>query len=106
MNSNIEKNRKIELVKYYIKIMAILMSCFHLYTSGTLPFDVFIQRSVHLMFVFSMIFLLYPVKKDQVSWIDMICTLIGIATCAYVFVNYENIRMQSGLPIGIQYIII
>lgn len=105
MNINIDKNQKMELVKYYIKIMAILMSCFHLYTSGTLPFDVFIQRSLHLMFVFSIIFLLYPLKKDKVSWIDIICTLIGIAVCAYVFINYEHIRMQSGLPIGIQYII-
>lgn len=85
--------------------MAILMSSFHLYTSATLPFDVFVQRSVHLMFVFSIIFLLYPIKKNKITWIDILSTLIGMATCIYVFINYEAIRIQSGLSIGIQYII-
>jgi TRAP transporter 4TM/12TM fusion protein len=81
------------------------MSLFHLYTSATLPFDVFIQRSVHLMFVFSIIFLLYPLKKNNITWFDIVCTLIGIATCAYIFINYDSIRIQSGLSFGIQYII-
>jgi len=93
------------LINKYIKIMAITMSVFHLYTAGTLPFDVFIQRSIHLMFVFSIIFILYPFKKDKITAIDIIATLLGVATCIYVFINYEGIRMQSGLPVGIQYII-
>ena len=89
----------------YTKIMAISMSIFHLYTAGTLPFDVFVQRSIHLMFVFSVIFLLHPFQKGKISFIDIIATLLGIATCIYVFINYENIRMQSGLSIGYQYVI-
>ena len=93
------------LINKYVKIMAITMSVFHLYTAGTLPFDVFVQRSIHLMFVFSIIFILYPFKKDKITAIDIIATLLGVATCIYVFINYEGIRMQSGLPVGTQYII-
>jgi len=93
------------LFNKYIKIMAIMMSIFHLYTAGTLAFDVFVQRSIHLMFVFSIIFLLYPFNKRKITLIDIIATLLGVATCIYIFVSYESIRMQSGLPVGIQYII-
>jgi TRAP-type uncharacterized transport system fused permease subunit len=93
------------LINKYVKIMAITMSVFHLYTAGTLPFDVFVQRSIHLMFVFSIIFILYPFKKDKITAIDIIATLLGVTTCIYVFINYEGIRMQSGLPVGTQYII-
>ena len=93
------------LMNKYIQMMAIMMSVFHLYTAGTLPFDVFVQRSIHLMFVFSIIFLLYPINKKNITLTDIIATLLGIATCIYIFVNYEGIRMQSGLPVGIQYII-
>jgi len=102
-NKDIKKKNL--LFNKYIQIMAILMSIFHLYTAGTIPFDVFVQRSVHLMFVFSIIFLLYPWHKKKITWIDIIFTVLGMLNCIYIFTNYESIRMQSGLSIGIQYMI-
>lgn len=104
---NVEKkDNKINLLlSKYIQIMAILMSIFHLYTAATIPFDVYVQRPVHLMFVFSIIFLLYPWKKEKIGWIDILLTILGMLSCIYVFINYVSISMQSGLSIGIQYLI-
>jgi len=102
---NKDINKKKSLLSKYTQVMAILMSVFHLYTAGTIPFDVFVQRSVHLMFVFSMIFLLYPWFKKKIGWIDIIFTVLGMLSCIYIFVNYVSISMQSGLSIGIQYLI-
>jgi TRAP transporter 4TM/12TM fusion protein len=102
---NQDINVKSSLFDKYIQIMAILMSIFHLYTAGTIPFDVFVQRSVHLMFVFSIIFLIYPLRKKKIGWIDIILTVSGMVSCVYIFVNYISISMQSGLSIGIQYLI-
>ena len=101
-----EKNNKLSLpINRYTQLMAILMSIFHLYTAGTIPYDVFVQRSVHLMFVFSMIFLLHPWNKKKASLIDIIFTILGMLSCIYIFVNYISISMQSGLSIGVQYLI-
>jgi TRAP transporter 4TM/12TM fusion protein len=102
---NKDINKKESLLSRYTQVMAILMSVFHLYTAGTIPFDVFVQRSVHLMFVFSMIFLLYPWFKKKIGWIDIIFTFLGMLSCIYISVNYVSISMQSGLSIGIQYLI-
>lgn len=100
-----DNNRLNLLMNRYTQIMAILMSIFHLYTACTIPYDVFVQRSVHLMFVFSMIFLLHPWNKRKVNLIDIIFTVLGMLSCIYIFVNYTSISMQSGLSIGIQYLI-
>lgn len=96
-------DRKNGLLSKYTQVMAILMSIFHLYTAGTIPFDVYVQRSVHLMFVFSIIFLLHPWCKRKISRIDIILTVLGMLSCIYIFVNYTSISIQSGLSIGIQY---
>lgn len=104
-NGENKDNKMNLLLSKYTQVMAILMSIFHLYTAGTIPFDVFVQRSVHLMFVFSMIFLLHPWNKKKIGWLDIILTILGMLSCIYIFVNYISISMQSGLSIGIQYLI-
>lgn len=102
---NKDTNKIKIIVRKYTQVMAILMSIFHLYTAGTIPFDVFVQRSVHLMFVFSMIFLLHPLNKKNVSLVDIIFTILGMFSCIYIFINYTSISMQGGLSIGFQYLI-
>jgi TRAP transporter 4TM/12TM fusion protein len=99
------KNQSINsVVRYYIKGMAISMSLFHLYTSATLPFGVFVQRGVHLFFILSLIFILNPLRRKGPGILDYLFTLFGIVVTAYIVLFYEQIEAQGGIPTLLQVI--
>ena len=59
-------------------------SIFQLYTAIGTPFTAYIQRSIHLGFALSLIFILFPAKKkikgerNKVPFYDMILSLLAI----------------------------
>lgn len=68
-----------------IKILAISIVVFHLYTGlfGLLP--MFQQRAIHIGLVVSLVLLVYP---SRVRWLDMLAVLILTTSCIFVYSNY------------------
>ena len=89
-------------IAYYLKTIALITALFHLYTAATLPFDVFVQRGLHLFFVLAMVYFLKPFNKNHVTELDFFFTTAAWVCCGYFILNWETIREQSGIPLGIQ----
>ena len=101
----IRKRRIIQgKVKKLITFLTVILACFQLYTAffGLLP--AMQQRSFHLCFVMSLIFLLYPMKEtsphDKPSFLDWILASFSILCTLYIFINYTNIAQRAGMYRG------
>lgn len=83
-----------------LSIIAIAMSLFHLYTAyfGTLL--AVKQRSLHLVFVLAMGFMVFPInskaKKDKVPFYDYILAALGIIVFGYLILNYDANIAKGG----------
>ena len=83
-----------------LSLIAITMSIFHLYTAyfGTLL--AVKQRSLHLVFVLAMGFMIFPFssksKKDKVPFYDYILVALGIIVFGYLIVNYDANIAKGG----------
>ncbi len=89
-------------LELFIKILCITFSAFHLYTAAFGAFAPQIQRSVHLGFVLTLVYLLYPARsKSNLSvlvWYDVILAIMGAAVCGYIVYNYDTIVLEAGPP--------
>ncbi|MHB1393792.1 MAG: TRAP transporter permease [Clostridia bacterium] len=83
-----------------VSSIAILFSLFQLYTGamGILPAQ--LQRSIHLTFVFVLVYLLYPssskMRKDSFHWADIALAVLGGACALYITFNYESLIYRAG----------
>ncbi len=83
-----------------VSIIAILFSGFQLYTAifGILPAQ--LQRSVHLAFVFMLVYLLYPGRKnsrrDSFGLIDVCFAAVGAGVAFYLTFNFESLLLRAG----------
>ncbi|WP_025783617.1 TRAP transporter permease [Sporosarcina sp. D27] len=77
-------------------------SIFQLYTSIGTPFTAYIQRSIHLGFALSLIFLLFPARKkpgekrNKVPFYDMILSLLSIGVGLYWPLNMNELVLRVG----------
>jgi TRAP transporter 4TM/12TM fusion protein len=75
-------------------------SIFQIYTGMFGQYTAYIQRTVHLGFALSLIFLLFPARrgapKGKVAWYDFILVLLSIIVCGYWPVYYDTIVQQIG----------
>ena len=90
------------LAAIIVSTIAIVLSLFHLYTAGFGVLLALKQRAVHLGFIFTLIFLLYPALKDKkenkfIMGIDLILALGSIAISSYIIVNYEGLVRRAGM---------
>lgn len=78
----------------------IAFSLFQLYTGAFGQYTAYIQRTVHLGFALTLIFLLYPArkkgKKKSVAWYDYILVLLSIGVCSYWPFFYESLVQKIG----------
>jgi TRAP transporter 4TM/12TM fusion protein len=83
-----------------VSIIAILFSAFQLYTAifGILPAQ--LQRSIHLAFVFALVFLLYPARKnsrrDKFGALDIAFAAVGVGVAMYISLNFQALLMRAG----------
>jgi TRAP transporter 4TM/12TM fusion protein len=83
-----------------VSSIAILFSLFQIYTGlmGILPAQ--LQRSIHLTFVFVLVYLLYPssdkMRRDSFHWIDIALAVLGGACALYITLNYESLIYRAG----------
>ncbi|MGQ9695923.1 MAG: TRAP transporter permease [Thermodesulfobacteriota bacterium] len=78
------------LVAKIIFIIAVAMSCYHLYAASFGAPEALLHRSIHLLFTMALVFLVYPFsKKQRIWWQDIIFILLSLASIFYLFLNYE-----------------
>ena len=86
----------------FIRCLCILFSSFHMYTAAMGAFAPQIQRSVHLGFVLTLVYLLYPARADgdrnKLAWYDALLAVAGALVCAYIVWNYDVIVLEAGPP--------
>lgn len=77
-------------------------SIFQLYTSIGKPFTAYIQRTIHLGFALSLIFLLFParkkpgVKRNKVPFYDVILSLLSVGVGLYWPLNMNELILRVG----------
>ncbi|MBN1106846.1 MAG: TRAP transporter permease [Deltaproteobacteria bacterium] len=83
------------MIKALVAIIGIGISSFHLYTGGFGVFDAFLQRTVHLMTLMSLAFLLFPTKKawpqEKSALIDLPLALLCLAIGAYLVYHHDRL---------------
>ncbi len=97
-DSIIRKPAKKYLV-WVISILAMLFAAFHLYTTFN-PLPTLQQRAVHLLFGMAIVYLIYPAYKKQdrtkIPFYDWILFALSIASCGYLFMEYNEIMTSRG----------
>jgi TRAP transporter 4TM/12TM fusion protein len=89
------------IMKKIVFIGLLAFSLFQLYTAIFGQYTAYIQRSVHLGFALSLIFLLFPfrrkmAKKDKVPFYDIILALLSIGVGLYWPLMYEDLVLRIG----------
>ena len=72
--------------------VAVAMSLYHMYVAGFGPPEALIFRGTHLMFALTLVYLLYPFRREgSPLWraLDALLLAGGIAAVLHIFVNYE-----------------
>ncbi|MEX2198363.1 MAG: TRAP transporter fused permease subunit [Burkholderiales bacterium] len=72
--------------------VAVSMSLYHMYVAGFGPPEALIFRGTHLMFALTLVYLLFPFRRDgSPLWrgLDALLLAGGIAAVLHIFVNYE-----------------
>ncbi|HKL11889.1 MAG TPA: TRAP transporter permease [Clostridia bacterium] len=96
------KRQVIGTIGLIISIIAITMSCFHLYTSFAGTLLAVKQRAVHMCFVMVLAFMIYPAtkkaSKTKVPWYDYLLGALGLTVFGYLIVNFEGIIAKGGTP--------
>src|SRR5690625_1243630 len=81
-------------------VLLLAFSLFQLYTGAFGQFTAYIQRTVHLGFALTLIFLLYPARKGEkrntVPWYDVILIVLAIVVTSYWPLFYETLVQQVG----------
>lgn len=92
-----------------VSAIAITFSCFQLYTAVFGVLDAMLQRSVHLAFGLSLIFLLYPTSKkwsrSKLHPLDLCLAVLGALTPMYIIVNYQQLVLRAGTATFIDMIV-
>ncbi|MEN3008733.1 TRAP transporter permease [Pseudothermotoga sp.] len=92
-----------------VAAIAITFSVFQIYTAAFGVLDAMIQRSVHLAFGFSLIFLLYPASKkwsrEKLHWFDLLLAIIAPLTTIYVVANYKELVLRAGTVTSLDLIV-
>jgi TRAP transporter 4TM/12TM fusion protein len=78
----------------------IAMSLFHLYAASVGVLTTNIQRTWHLLFALSAVFLLYPwrskaAKKDSLPLVDIFLALLAIIVNGYLIVSFDDIVLRG-----------
>jgi TRAP transporter 4TM/12TM fusion protein len=108
---DVESNmRKIKGVMQWVIFVGLLaFSLFHLYTAIQGQFTAYLQRSIHLGFALTFVFLLYPStkkgSKTSIPWYDYILAILSVIVGSYWTINYDRLVQSLGGVSGIDFYI-
>ncbi len=83
-------------------LVAIALSLFQLYGAGVQPLGLFYQRTIHLAFVMTLAFMMFPLfgrdrPRGAVGWtVDLAFILAAIASGGYIVVFLDDIIARAG----------
>ncbi len=87
---------------WLIAAIALSASIFHLYTAAFGLRAAMYQRSIHWMFMGSLIFLIYPVSKsrprDRIDPWDWVFAAMLAGGCLNIIFNWPEIATREGIP--------
>jgi TRAP transporter 4TM/12TM fusion protein len=84
----------------FITAVAVLMSLYHLYAAQAIV-PAQILRATHVGFVLFLCFLVFPAAKrlrDRIMWFDVGLALLGVATIAYLLVDFDEFIERAVTP--------
>lgn len=90
------------LLKKIASIVAITMALYHLYTAWQGTPVAIVHRSLHVSFTLFLIFLLYPLTKEEKPWhkfINIVFLILSLVPFLYLWTNFDEIIMRPGMPI-------
>lgn len=97
------------IASWIVFALLLSFSLFQLYTGAFGQYTAYIQRTVHLGFALTLIFLLFPARRSQVRnsvpWYDMILVLLSIIVCGYWPMYYETLVQHIGTITDTQLVI-
>lgn len=80
-------------------LIAIAISCFHLYTGAFGIIEAYSMRTIHLMTLLTLAFLYWPFSKklpqEKTVWIDLTVALLCIAIDIYLIVNHQRLTTRE-----------
>ena len=97
------------VMKHVIFFGLLVFSLFQLYTAIFGQFPAQIQRTIHLGFGLSLIFLLFPARKKaakhKIAWFDYILALLAVAAGSYWSLNYTELVNRNGTITQLDFIV-
>ena len=108
---DIESNfRTTKGVMHWIIFIGLLaFSAFQLYTAIEGQYTAYIQRSIHLGFALTFIFLLYPARKkgnkSSIAWYDYVLAILSVIVGSYWTINYDRLVQSLGGVSGLDFYI-
>lgn len=97
------------VMKQVIFFGLLAFSLFQLYTAIFGQFPAQIQRTIHLGFGLTLIFLLFPARKKapkhKIAWFDYILALLAIAVGSYWSMNYTELVNRNGSITQVDFIV-
>lgn len=82
----------------FIKIIAISAALIHLYAAGFGIFPLRIMRSMHLMFLLPICFMLFPANKkssnEKPTLFDLLLAVISVIVGLYIMINYKYLETR------------
>jgi TRAP transporter 4TM/12TM fusion protein len=85
-----------------ISAITVAFSSFHIYTAFFGVLDAQLQRAVHLGFVLTLVFLLYPVsrrsRRDRLSPLDLLPVALSLSALGYLVAAYPQLVLRAGIP--------
>jgi TRAP transporter 4TM/12TM fusion protein len=87
--------------KVLISAIAIAFAGFHIYTAFFGVLDAHLQRAVHLLFVLTLVYLLYPVtrkgRRDKLSPWSLVPIALAFFAIGYLVLGYRTLVTRAGI---------
>ncbi|MDR7419416.1 MAG: TRAP transporter permease [Armatimonadota bacterium] len=84
-----------------VSVIAVAMALFHIYTARFGTLEALRQRSAHVAFALTLVFLLYPFRKkhaasSKIGVFDLLMVIAALIPTLYVFVNLHALTLRAG----------
>jgi len=106
-----DKRKIVKFITALILVISIIITLIHVYSAGVRFFPPYQQRPLHLACVLVLLFLVYPFrKKDEgkinwTVWLNIFLSIVGVLSCAYVFVYSGDIALRMGKLITLDLVV-
>ena len=95
------------LLKISLTVLSLLMVLYHAVASQYLYFGQWEHQTIHLAFLFLLVFLSYAAKAKSKKALTVIfsCLIAGLVCCVYVYWNILELESSQGFPSDVAVII-